>query len=223
MNQKDLQQEITKLEAQISTMQENLDSVKETLQNLKDIAWDRQSKRESSSMYKVLGGEKDSTHIQSNVGAVKVDKDFMKKETKKHLDNPNLRGMITKDELLSFPKVAKNVEPEYNPQQQGYDWKALADDGSVIKYGERDFGKGSHILTIHSETERGKRGHSYRQIKDPNFHNSASSDIISQDSNQSQTYSRQKQITDMKEQVKNAVHKGITTPQTPNKDKEMER
>ncbi len=116
MNQKDLQQEITKLEAQISntqknlnSMQENLDSVKETLQNLKDIAWDRQSKRESSSMYKVLEGNKDSTQIQSNVRAVKVDKDFMTKETKKHLDNPSLRGMVTKDELLSFPKVARNV------------------------------------------------------------------------------------------------------------------
>ena len=228
MNQKDLQQEITKLEAQISntqknlnSMQENLDSMKETLQNLKDIAWDRQSKRESSSMYKVLEGNKDSTQIQSNVRAVKVDKDFMTKETKKHLDNPSLRGMVTKDELLSFPKVAKNVKPEYNPQQQGYDWRALADDGSVIKYGERDFGKGSQILTIHSETERGERGHSHRQIKDPDFHNSVPSGIISQDSNQNQAESKQKQIADMKERIKNAVNKSALSPQTPNK--EMER
>ena len=46
-------------------------------------------------------------------------------------------------------------------------------------------------------------------------------DIISQDSNQSQTESRQKQIADMKEQVKNAVNKNALSPQTPNK--EMER
>ena len=49
------------------------------------------------------------------------------------------------------------------------------------------------------------------------------SDIIPQDSNQSQTESRQKQIADMQERVKNAVNKGIAAPQTPNKDKEMER
>ena len=55
-------------------------------------------------------------------------------------------------------------------------------------------------------------------------HSSATqSDIISQDSNQSQTDSRQKQIADMKERVKNALNKGALSPQTPNKDKEMER
>lgn len=218
MNQKDLQQEITKLETQISTMQDNLDSMKETLQNLKDIAWDRQSKKESSSMYKVLKGEKLFTKIQSNVGAVKVDKDFMKKE-KKHLDNPDLRGMITKDELLSFPKVAKNVKPKFNPQQQGYDWKALANDGSVLKYGERDFGKGSQILTIHSETERGKRGHSYRQISDPNFHNSVQGGIISQPKPQSQIDSKESKIAEMKEKVKNAINGDKTQI---NKDKSLD-
>ena len=46
-------------------------------------------------------------------------------------------------------------------------------------------------------------------------------DIMPQTPNQNQAESKQKQIADMKERVKNAVNKGITTPQTPNK--EMER
>ena len=45
--------------------------------------------------------------------------------------------------------------------------------------------------------------------------------IISKTPNQSQTDSRQKQITDMKERVKNVVNKSEMPPQTPNK--EMER
>lgn len=53
-------------------------------------------------------------------------------------------------------------------------------------------------------------------------HSSATqSGIIPQDSNQNQTKSRQKQILDMKERVKNVVNKGALSPQTPNK--EMER
>ena len=47
------------------------------------------------------------------------------------------------------------------------------------------------------------------------------SNIIPQDSNQNQTKSRQKQIADMKERVKNAVNKSALSPQIPNK--EMER
>ena len=232
MNQKDLQQEITKLEAQISTMQDNLDSMKETLQNLKNIAWDRQSKRESSSMYKVLEGEKESTKIQSNVGAVKVDRDFMTKEAKKHLDNPNLRGMVTKDELLSFPKVAKNVEPEYNKEHKDYTWIAKTNDNNQIVYGSREFikdGKETNsLLTIHSKTGYGERGGNGQTkstlpplFNDSNFRKSASNNIIPQDSNQNQAESRQKQIADMQERVKNAVNKSALSPQTPNK--EMER
>ncbi|EHN0312625.1 hypothetical protein KHD22_001401 [Campylobacter coli] len=41
--------------------------------------------------------------------------------------------------LLSYPKVAKNVEAEYNPQQQGYDWKVRANDGSTIRYGSKEY------------------------------------------------------------------------------------
>lgn len=61
-------------------------------------------------MYKVLKEDKTHTRVKSNVGDIKVDKDFMDKEIKKHLDNPNLRGRVTTQEMLSFPKVAKNVE-----------------------------------------------------------------------------------------------------------------
>ena len=34
------------------------------------------------------------------------------------------------------------------------------------------YGDGHRLLIAHSKTERGERGHSHRQIKDPNFHNS---------------------------------------------------
>ncbi|WP_276883243.1 hypothetical protein [Campylobacter cuniculorum] len=43
------------------------------------------------------------------MGNIKVDKDFVKKEAHKHLDNPNLREMVNTQELLSFPKVAKII------------------------------------------------------------------------------------------------------------------
>ncbi|WP_232000198.1 hypothetical protein [Helicobacter cinaedi] len=52
--------------------------------------------------------------VRSNVGNVVVDREFMEKEIHKHLNNPALRGMVTTEEILSYPKVAKNVEAEYN-------------------------------------------------------------------------------------------------------------
>lgn len=44
----------------------------------------------------------------------------MDKEIKKHLDNPNLRGRVTTQEMLSFTKVAKNVEAKYNKLYKSY-------------------------------------------------------------------------------------------------------
>ena len=183
-----LQQEIAILESQLEDIQKSirdlqlsLDSTKKTLQNLKDIAWNRDSKKESSKMYKVLENDKPSTIVRSNVGDVVVDREFMEKEIHKHLDNPALRGMVTTEEMLSYPKVAKNVEPEYNPQQQGYDWKAKTNDENIIVYGNRKYTKEykemNRLLTAHTKTERGERGHSHRQISDPNFHNSVSETI----------------------------------------------
>ncbi|MFY4766531.1 hypothetical protein ACOTVC_06680 [Campylobacter sp. GB48] len=190
MSDKELQQEILSLENDVKQLEATIDVIKQRITHLKDIAWDRQSKKESSQMYKVLKEDKTHTRVKSNIGDIKVDKDFMDKEIKKHLDNPNLRGMVTTQEMLSFPKVAKNVEAKYNPRQQGYDWSVKANDGNILKYGERDFGKGHRLLTAHSKTERGERGHSHREFNDLDFHNSVES-IISQE-NKSKAYFQEK-------------------------------
>ncbi|WP_245945851.1 hypothetical protein [Helicobacter didelphidarum] len=135
-------------------------------------------------MYQVLEENKPSTLIKSNTGNIVVDKAFMEKESKKHLDNPKLRGMITKEELLSFPKVAKNVESEYNPLHKDYTWKVKADDGNTIVYGSREYeinGKDTNrLLTAHSKTDSDERvsevdgrGHPHHSIfKDFNFRKS---------------------------------------------------
>ncbi|TKX33278.1 hypothetical protein [Campylobacter taeniopygiae] len=180
MSDKELQQEILALENEVKQLETTINAIKQRIVNLKDIAWDRQSKKESSQMYKVLKENKTHTMVKSNVGDIKVDKDFMDKEIKKHLDNPKLRGMVTTQEMLSFPKVAKNVEAKYNPKQQGYDWSVKANDGNILKYGERDFGEGHKLLTTHSLTERGERGQPHREFNDRNFHNSVNGDIIPQ-------------------------------------------
>lgn len=188
MDKKALRQEIIKLESQVSAMQESLDSIKDTLQNLKDIAWDKDSKKESNKMYKVLENEKPSTIVKSNVGDILVDKEFMDKEKQKHLDNPNLRGMITTQELLSFPKVAKNVEAEHNTEINDYTWKAKTNDESVLAYGSREYSKDdkeiNRLLTAHSKTSRGERVQrqadrvsSATYFNDPNFRGSANESI----------------------------------------------
>lgn len=88
----DLQDKIIKdLESDIKKVENTLETMKEKLQYLKDLAWDRQSKKESSQMYKVLKEDKTDTRVKSNAGDIKVDKDFIEKEIRKHLDNPNLR------------------------------------------------------------------------------------------------------------------------------------
>lgn len=138
-------------------------------------------------MYKVLENDKSSTIVRSNVGDVVVDREFMEKETHKHFDNPALRGMVTTEEMLSFSKVAKNVSPEYDKQHQNYTWKVKANDESVLAYGSREYVKDdkeiNRLPTTYSETEygerqdRGERGHSHRQINDPNFLRPASETI----------------------------------------------
>ena len=190
-----LQQEITILESQLEDIQKSikdlqlsLDSTKKTLQNLKDIAWDRDSKKESSKMYKVLENDKPSTIVRSNVGDVVVDREFMEKEIHKHLDNPALRGMVTTEEMLSFSKVAKNVKAEYNAEINDHTWKVKANDESVLAYGSREYIKDdkeiNRLLTAHSKTERGKRMQrqadrvsSATYFNDPNFRGSAGKTI----------------------------------------------
>ncbi|EHT8013118.1 hypothetical protein ACO04D_001763 [Campylobacter coli] len=180
MSDKELQKEILALENDVKQLEATIDVIKQRITHLKDIAWDRQSKKESSQMYKVLKEDKTHTRVKSNVGDIKVDKDFMDKEIKKHLDNPNLRGMVTTQEMLSFPKVAKGVEAEYDERYQGYSWKTKANDGSILNYGERDFGKGHRLLTAHSKTERGERGQLRQEFNDRDFHNSVESIIPQQ-------------------------------------------
>ncbi|EAM0357263.1 hypothetical protein MMW34_000968 [Campylobacter coli] len=180
MSDKELQKEILALENDVKQLEATINVIKKRITHLKDIAWDKQSKKESSQMYKVLKEDKTHTRVKSNVGDIKVDKDFMDKEIKKHLDNPNLRGMVTTQEMLSFPKVAKGVEAEYDERYQGYSWKTKANDGSILNYGERDFGKGHRLLTAHSKTERGERGQLRQEFNDRDFHNSVESIIPQQ-------------------------------------------
>lgn len=179
MSDKELQQEILALENDVKQLETTITAIKQRIHNLKDIAWNRQSKKESSQMYKVLKEEKESTQVKSDVGDIKVDKDFMEKEIKKHLDNPNLRGMVTTQEMLSFPKVAKNVKPDIDKRTKNFTWKVKANDESVIRYRSREFIKNNEninrLLTTHSETEYGERqdrderGQLRREFNDRNF------------------------------------------------------
>ena len=112
-------------------------------------------------MYKVLENDKPSTIVRSNMGDVVVDREFMEKEIHKHLNDPALRGMVTTEEMLSFSKVAKNVEPEYDIRTKSYTWKVKADDESVLRYGSRAYQKDNRdinrLLTAHSRTESNQR------------------------------------------------------------------
>lgn len=62
MSDKELEQEILALENEVKRLEDStkeiIQSIKERIQNLKDIAWERESKKESSKMYKVLENEK---------------------------------------------------------------------------------------------------------------------------------------------------------------------
>ena len=156
-----LKAKITELENYVKEAKENIQKCEKVIEALKDIVWDRKSKKESSQMYKVLKDDKAHTQVKSNVGDIKVDKDFMQKEIKKHLDNPKLRGMISTKEMLSFPKVAKNVRAEYNTEHKDFTWRVKANDGNILIYGSREYmqniKKINRLLTAHSKTEYGER------------------------------------------------------------------
>ncbi len=234
MNEKALKQEILRLKAQVSTLQESLDTLKDTLQTLEDIAWERDSKKESSKMYKVLENDKPSTIVRSNVGDVVVDREFMEKEIQKHLDNPALRGMVTSQEMLSFPKVARNVEAEFNEEYQGHTWKVKANDESILAYGSREYVKDdkeiNRLLTAHSKTERGQRQadrvSSAIYFNDPNSRGSAHSDIIPQ-KEQSDTETKQNTqdsaLERMKRKIEAYTQKSFDKKNPKNKDKGVQR
>ncbi|HED8570438.1 TPA: hypothetical protein R6E59_001266 [Campylobacter upsaliensis] len=161
MRDKKLRQEILALENEVKELEKTLGAIKQRLLNLKDLAWDKQSKKESSSMYKVLKEDKTHTMVKSDVGDIKVDKDFMEKEIRKHLDNPNLRGMVTTKEMLSFPKVAKGVRAEFNAEHKDFTWKVKANDENILIYGSREYIQNNkavnRLLTSYSQTEKGER------------------------------------------------------------------
>ena len=156
-----LKAKITELESYVKEAKENIQKCEKVIEALKDIVWDRKSKKESSQMYKVLKDDKAHTQVKSNIGDIKVDKDFMQKEIKKHLDNPKLRGMISTKEMLSFPKVAKNVRAKYNTEHKDFTWRVRANDGNILIYGSREYmqniKKINRLLTAHSKTEYGER------------------------------------------------------------------
>ena len=161
MRDKKLRQEILALENEVKELEKTLGAIKQRLLNLKDLAWDKQSKKESSSMYKVLKEDKTHTMVKSELGNIKVDKDFMEKGIRKHLDNPNLRGMVTTKEMLSFPKVAKGVRAEFNAEHKDFTWKVKANDENILIYGSREYIQNNkavnRLLTSYSQTEKGER------------------------------------------------------------------
>ena len=199
-----LKAKITELESYVKEAKENIQKCEKVIEALKDIVWDRKSKKESSQMYKVLKDDKAHTQVKSNIGDIKVDKDFMQKEIKKHLDNPKLRGMISTKEMLSFPKVAKNVRAEYNTEHKDFTWQVRANDESILVYGSRkyvvDEDKIHRLATAHSKTERnerkvemGGRSHPHHPIfNDFDFRKSTDDVIVANSKLQSQAMQGEK-------------------------------
>ena len=59
-------EELENLEQSNENAKEQIQEIKQKLEYLKDIAWDRQSKKESSQMFNVLKGRKEKTEVKSN-------------------------------------------------------------------------------------------------------------------------------------------------------------
>ncbi|EHJ5219293.1 TPA: hypothetical protein SBD05_001193 [Campylobacter jejuni] len=97
--------------------------------------------------------------MKKKIRFVNNQKDFMDKEIEKHLDNPNLRGMVTTQEMLSFPKAAKGVEA--NNEARGYTWQVKANDGNTLVYGSRKYETNNEkihrLATSHSKTEKNEK------------------------------------------------------------------
>lgn len=115
--------------------------------------------------------------------------------------------MITTDEVVSFPKVAKNVKPKYDKRTKNYTWKALADDDSVLRYGSREYAvneqKTHKVITTYSETkygerqDRGEQGQIRQEFNDRDFLRLASKDIIPNSKEKSQALQRQDNKKDL--------------------------
>ncbi|NCB79636.1 MAG: hypothetical protein EOM41_06685 [Bacilli bacterium] len=162
------------------------------IHNIKDIEWDKLSKKEASKIVRILnaipnsdGVFKSNTIVQTNDGKVKVTDLFANKE-QKHLDNPALRGMVTTPEVASFAKVSKVASPKYG--FQGTTWNAKADDGSHIVYGAKAWDGENNLITVHSKTEAGERGRHASNVSSGNINDTVSmkpsnDEILSQSSN----------------------------------------
>ncbi|TLD80757.1 hypothetical protein LS70_008750 [Helicobacter sp. MIT 11-5569] len=208
MSDKELENKILELESYINEAKKSIEKCEKTIKYLKDIVWDRQSKKESSKMHKVLENTKPYTMVKSNVGDIKVDKEFMEKETKKHLNNPNLRGMVTTEEMLSFPKVAKNVDAEIDKRINNYTWRVKANDESILRYGSREYEierkNINRLLTNHSETEygerqgRGEQGQLRREFNDRDFLRPATNIIPQENKNKIDFQAKLKEFSSKK-------------------------
>ncbi|WP_301006630.1 hypothetical protein [Helicobacter sp. UBA3407] len=208
MSDKELENKILELESYINEAKKSIEKCEKTIKYLKDIVWDRQSKKESSKMHKVLENTKPYTIVKSNVGDIKVDKEFMEKETKKHLNNPNLRGMVTTEEMLSFPKVAKNVDAEIDKRINNYTWRVKANDESILRYGSREYEierkNINRLLTNHSETEygerqgRGEQGQLRREFNDRDFLRPATNIIPQENKNKIDFQAKLKEFSSKK-------------------------
>lgn len=147
--------------------------------NIKDIPWDKLSKKEASKIVRILhaipnnkGVFKNNTIIKTNEGDVKVTDLFAKKEIDRHLDNPNLRGMVTTEEVASFPKVSKNIEATKN--YQGDTWNAKTNDNKDIVYGSKKWDDESNLVTTHTKTEKGERGLNTSNVSSSNINDTVS-------------------------------------------------
>ncbi len=149
---------------------------KSELENIKNIPWDKLSQKEASRMYSVLHNNKSFTNVKTNKGSVEVNSDFANKMHKKHLDNPDLRGMVTTEETISFPKIAKNIEAKSDIMGNTWNIKSIDNKYKII-YGSRDWNTGEKLITVHSKTEYGVRA-SYTDIKSPIFDTPSNKEII---------------------------------------------
>mgnify|MGYP001566268295 CR=1 FL=1 len=109
------------------------------LPKLSELPWDKKSKKEAGNMLQVLEGKKNSITITTKDGRIKFelgDKRFGGQKIKiKHLDNSlgQKEGAVTIQEVLSTPKVLKNIIGESDRERMKV-YKVLSDDQKIIHY-----------------------------------------------------------------------------------------
>ncbi len=76
----EIQNEILNLEKDVEKAEEIIREIKKRIIKLKEIAWDKTSKKEAKDMFKVLQKEKDFINVKTNKGNINVSQNFMEKE-----------------------------------------------------------------------------------------------------------------------------------------------